>query len=325
MRFGRYRIVELMNSSSAALIPALTIVVVNPNLKRSRWVEPITAALPHHRVIDSRDPSEVDVAMIGWMGDTDLRRYANLRFMQSLWMGVDRLMNNPAVPDGIPLARMVDPGMPQSMTETVLAHVLSAHRQLDVYARYQRDQLWRTHRQPLATERTVGVLGLGELGSRAAQTLRSLGFRVVGWSRRGEPLSGVEVSTDLAWVLGQSEILVNLLPLTNATIGLLSRSAFDLFPKQSVLINVARGAHIVDEDLLAALASGQLRHAFLDVFNTEPLPPEHPYWTHKHITATPHVAADSEPKTCVPIIMENVRRLMCNEPLLNLVDRDLGY
>jgi glyoxylate/hydroxypyruvate reductase len=305
-----------MNSSAAALIPALTIVVVNPNLKRSRWVEPIAAALPHHRVIDSRDPHDplqVDVAMIGWMGDTDLRRYGNLRFMQSLWMGVDRLMNNPAVPDGIPLARMVDPGMPQSMTETVLAHVLSAHRQLDVYARYQRDQLWRTHRQPLATERTVGLLGLGELGARAAQTLHSLGFRVVGWSRRGEPLSGVE------------EILVNLLPLTNATIGLLCRSTFDLLPKQSVLINVGRGAHVVDEDLLDALASGQLRHAFLDVFNTEPLPSEHPYWTHKHITATPHVAADSEPKTCVPIITENVRRLVDGESLLHLVDRDSGY
>jgi glyoxylate/hydroxypyruvate reductase len=307
---------------------ALTIVVVNPNLKRSRWVEPIAQALPNHHVVDSRDPhdpSAVDVAMIGWMGDTDLRAYANLGFLQSLWMGVDRLMNNEAVPEGIPLARMVDPAMPISMTETVLAHVLSAHRQLDTYARYQNEQQWRTHRQPLAAERTVGVLGLGALGSRCALALSTLGFRVVGWSRRGEPVTGVEVSTDLDWVLSQSEILVNLLPLTDSTFGLLGRAAFQRLPKGSVLINVARGAHVVDDDLLEALESGQLRHATLDVFHTEPLPPEHRFWAHKHITVTPHIAADSDPRTCVPVIVENVRRLVNGEALLHLVDRDLGY
>ncbi len=307
---------------------ALTIVVVNPNLKRTRWVEPIAAALPNHRVIDSRDshdPADVDVALVGWMGETDLRRYTKLQLMQSLWMGVDRLINNPCVPDGIPLARMVDPGMPTSMTETVLAHVLAAHRQLDVYSRYQGESLWKTHRQPLAAERTVGVLGLGELGSRCAQTLCSLGFRVVGWSRRGEPIARVEVSTELDWILAQSEILVNLLPLTDSTIGLLGRSAFNRLPKGSVLINVARGAHVVDDDLLAALQSGQLRHAYLDVFNTEPLPPEHPFWTHKHISVTPHIAADSDPRTCVPVIVENVRRLVNGEALVHLVDREFGY
>jgi phosphoglycerate dehydrogenase-like enzyme len=125
---------------------SLKIVVVNPNLNRNRWVEPLTGALPQHTVFDSRDPHDpetVDVAVIGWIGDTDLGKYARLQMIQSLWMGVDRLLEDPSIPTGVPLARMVDPGMPISMAETVMAHVLAAHRQLDTYGRYQREgRLW---------------------------------------------------------------------------------------------------------------------------------------------------------------------------------------
>ena len=306
----------------------LTIVVVNPNLSRRRWVGPLALALPQHVIIDSRDehdPGSVDVAVVGWIGETDLGRYARLQMIQSLWMGVDRLIENPSIPVSVPMARMVDPGMPISMAETVMAHVLAAHRQLDSYGRYQREARWRTHRQPLASERTVGVLGLGELGRRCAQSLRALGFRVVGWSRSGSAVDGIEASTDLEATLAQSEIVVNLLPLTPATTGLFCAQTFSHMPPDSVFINVARGAHVVDEDLLAALESGHLRHAFLDVFNVEPLPPEHPYWTHHHVTVTPHIAAESEPATCVPVIAENMRRLASGEALLHLVDRQLGY
>ena len=306
----------------------LTIVVVNPNLSRRRWVDPLALALPQHVIIDSRDehdPGSVDVAVVGWIGETDLGRYARLQMIQSLWMGVDRLIENPSIPVSVPMARMVDPGMPISMAETVMAHVLAAHRQLDSYGRYQREARWRTHRQPLASERTVGVLGLGELGRRCAQSLRALGFRVVGWSRSGSAVDGIEASTDLEATLAQSEIVVNLLPLTPATTGLFCAQTFSHMPPDSVFINVARGAHVVDEDLLAALESGHLRHAFLDVFNVEPLPPGHPYWTHHHVTVTPHIAAESEPATCVPVIAENMRRLASGEALLHLVDRQLGY
>ncbi len=306
----------------------LTIVVVNPNLGRGRWVDPLAAALPQHTVIDSRDehdPDGIDVAVIGWIGDTDLGKYARLQMIQSLWMGVDRLLENPAIPAHVPMARMVDPGMPLSMAETVMAHVLAAHRQLDRYGRYQREARWRTHRQPLASERTVGVLGLGELGSRCAQALLALGFRVVGWSRSGSAVEGVEVSTDLEATLAQAEIVVNLLPLTPATTGLFCAQTFTKMPPGSVFINVARGAHVIDQDLLAALESGHLRHAFLDVFTIEPLPLEHPYWGHPHVTVTPHIAADSDPATCVPVIAENIRRLSNDEALLHLVDRQLGY
>jgi glyoxylate/hydroxypyruvate reductase len=306
----------------------LTIVVVNPNVSRRRWADPLALALPQHTIVDSReehDPGAVDVAVVGWIGDTDLGRYARLQLIQSLWMGADRLIENPAIPANVPLTRMVDPGMPISMAETVMAHVLAAHRRLDDYARYQREARWRTHRQPLASARTVAVLGLGELGSRCAQSLRGLGFRVVGWSRSGSAVEGIEVSTDLETTLAQSEIVVNLLPLTPQTQGLFCAQTFSMMPPGAVFINVGRGAHVVDEDLLAALASGHLRHCVLDVFNEEPLPAEHPYWLHPQVTATPHIAAESEPATCVPVIAENVRRLTAGEPFLHLVDRQLGY
>jgi glyoxylate/hydroxypyruvate reductase len=306
----------------------LRIVVVNPNLNRQRWVEPLAAALPDHLVFDSRDdrdPALADVAVVGWIGDTDLKRYARLQMIQSLWMGVDRLLDHPDLPANVPLTRMVDPGMPISMAETVMAHVLAAHRQLDVYGRYQREGRWRTHRQPLASERTVGVLGLGELGSRCAASLLALGFSVVGWSRTGSPLHGVEVSTDLSLVLARAQIVVNLLPLTPQTAGLFCAQTFSQMLSGAVFINVARGAHVVDADLLEALGSGRLRHAVLDVFNEEPLPSAHPYWSHPQVTVTPHVASDSEPETCVPVVAENIRRLAIGEPLLHLVDRETGY
>ncbi len=306
----------------------LTVVVVNPNLSRRRWVSPLALALPQHTIVDSRDdhdPETVDVAVVGWIGNTDLGRYARLQMIQSLWMGVDRLIENLSIPANIPLARMVDPGMPASMAETVMAHVLAAHRRFDDYGRYQREALWRTHRQPLASERTVGVFGLGELGSRCAQALRALGFRVVGWSRSGSAVDGVEVSTDLVTTLAQSEIVVNLLPLTPQTMGLFCAQTFSQMSPGAVFINVGRGAHVIDNDLLASLDSAQLRHAVLDVFNEEPLPPQHRYWSHPHVTATPHIAAESEPVTCVPVIAENIRRLTAGEPLLHLVDRHLGY
>jgi glyoxylate/hydroxypyruvate reductase len=307
---------------------SLRVVVVNPNLKRQRWVVPITAALPQHQVFDSRDehdPDLVDVAVVGWIGDTDLKPYAHLQMIQSLWMGVDRLLEHPDIPAYVPLTRMVDPAMPISMAETVMAHVLAAHRQLDVYGRYQKDSLWRTHRQPLASARTVAVLGLGELGSRCAQSLRALGFVVVGWSRSGTPVSGVEVFTDLSAVLARAEIVVNLLPLTPQTTGLFCAQTFSQMRTGSVFINVARGAHVADVDLLAALASGQLRHAVLDVFNEEPLSASHRYWSHPQVTVTPHIASESEPETCVPVVAENIRRLSAGEPLLHLVDREAGY
>jgi glyoxylate/hydroxypyruvate reductase A len=292
------------------------------------WVPALRERLPGSRVLteaDAFDPREIEIAIVANPPAGALRELPALRLVQSLWMGVDRLLADPTVPSGVPIARMVDPEMLSQMPEAALAHVLFLHRLHDVYARQQRERTWRQWPQPLAGATRVGVLGLGELGARTAAVLAGCGFRVCGWSRTAKDLAGVEVHTDLDVVLERSEILVNLLPLTEQTRGLLDAARLAQLPHGACLVNLARGAHVVDVDLLAALDAGKLRHAVLDVFAAEPLAPEHRYWTHPAVTVMPHVAAQSTPESCLPVVVENVRRLGAGEPLLHLVDRATGY
>jgi glyoxylate/hydroxypyruvate reductase A len=245
--------------------------------------------------------------------------------VQSLWMGVERLLADPAFPKGVPLARLVDPGMVAAMSETVLAHVLDWHRHHYYYRAQQEARRWNRLKQYLASDRTIGLLGLGELGSDAARKLGALGFNVVGWSRRPKTLAGVTCLTQLDAVLERSDVVVCLLPLTAQTRGILNFKAFRKIRLGGAIINVARGGHLVAEDLIAALDAGHLAHAYLDVFEHEPLPHDHPLWTHPAITITPHAAALTEPRTAIPRIVENIERLRRGEPPHNLVDLDAGY
>jgi glyoxylate/hydroxypyruvate reductase A len=290
------------------------------------WVPALRERLPG--VVTAADafrPEEIEVAIVANPPAGALRGLPALRLVQSLWMGVEGLVADPTVPEGVPIARMVDPWMATEMPEAALAHVLFLHRLHDVYGRQQRERVWRQLRQPHARDRHVGVLGLGELGGRTASVLAGSGFRVHGWSRTPKDLEGVETHTDLDAALARSEILVNLLPLTEQTRGLLDAARLARLPDGACLVNLARGAHVVDAELLAALDAGRLRHAILDVFAAEPLPPEHPYWTHPAVSVMPHVAAQSTPESCLPVVVENVRRLHAGEPLLHLVDRAAGY
>ncbi|MDA0162926.1 glyoxylate/hydroxypyruvate reductase A [Solirubrobacter ginsenosidimutans] len=288
------------------------------------WVPALRARLPEARVYteaDAFDRREIEIAVVAAPRAGALRDLPGLRLVQSLWMGVDGLVADPTVPRGVPIARMVDPEMTSQMPEAALAHVLHLHRLHDVYARQQREREWRQWPQPLAGRRGVGVLGLGQLGARTAAVLAAAGFRVHGFSRSPKRIDGVETHT----VLAASEILVNLLPLTAGTRGLLDAPRLAWLPHGACVVNLGRGEHIVDADLLAALDAGRLRHAVLDVFDQEPLPPDHPYWTHPAVTVMPHVAAQSTPESCLPVVAENVRRLAAGEALLHLVDRDSGY
>ena len=294
----------------------------------TEWIELLRQTRPEDRFesdADWVDPSVVNAAVISIPNAKPLLRFPSLGMIQSLWMGVDAILSDPNLDPDVPLARMVDPGMPASMAETVAAYVLWSHRFGDVYQRNQRAGVWSALDQPLASQRTVTMLGLGELGRTCAQSLLRLGFRVVGWSRSGAPVDGVAVTTDLHTALAAGEIAVNLLPLTAETRGILNASAFSVMPKGSVLINVGRGAHVIDDELLDALDTDHIRHAVLDVFNAEPLAPGHRFWSHDRVTVTPHVASDSMPETCVPVVAENLRRFAAGEPLNNLVDRTRGY
>ncbi len=291
----------------------------------------LRAVLPGERIHvwpDIPDPAAIDVALVAQPPAGALRPFANLRLIQSLWMGVDGLLADATLPRGVPLARLVDPGMLAAMSETVLACVLDWHRKHYRYRAQQRERRWRPLRQALASDRTVGLLGLGELGRDAAAKLAALGFGVCGWSRRPKALAGVECfagEDGLRALLARSGALVCLLPLTEQTRGILNTEAFARLPEGACLINVGRGAHLVERDLIAALDSGHLAHAYLDVFATEPLPADHPFWAHPGITLTPHVAALTEPRTAAAVVAENVQRVRRGQTARDLVDLASGY
>jgi glyoxylate/hydroxypyruvate reductase A len=289
-----------------------------------RWLPLLERALPRDRIfLEPRE--DIDVALIAAPPRGTFGRMPNLRLVQSLWMGVEKLLADPELPRRVPLARMVDPGMVAAMSETVLAHVLDWHRHFWTYRLWQREAKWRQRRQFMAQDRRVGILGLGELGTDAAGKLLALGFRVCGWSRRPKNVPGVHCSTDLNEILSMSDAIVCLLPLTAQTRGILNKEAFARVRKDGCLINVARGGHVVVPDLLAALDSRHLAHAYLDVFDEEPLPAGAPLWTHPGVTVTPHIAALTEPRTAVPAIVENIERVRRGETPLHLVDFAAGY
>jgi glyoxylate/hydroxypyruvate reductase A len=292
-----------------------------------RWRRLLEPALPQDRFFAWPDVNggAIDVALVATHPQGTFAQLPRLKLIQSLWMGVENILADTEVPRSVPLARLIDPGMVHAMAETVIASVLDWHRHRHTYRAQQRERKWQALAQLLPSDRTVGLLGLGELGSYAAAKLLALGFRVCGWSRRPKSIAGVHCSTDLDEVVSKSQALVCLLPLTAQTRGVLNARAFAGMPKGGCVINLARGAHVVTSDLLAALESGQLAHAYLDVFETEPLPADSPLWAHPGVTLTPHIAALTEPRTAVPKIVENVERVRRGAAPLNLVDFVAGY
>ena len=292
--------------------------------KLQSWLPLLSAALPQDRITTSLD-EKIDVALVATPPKGVLKKLGGVKLIQSLWMGVEGLVGDPDYPKGVPLARLVDPGMVAAMSETVLAHILDWHRRHNQYRAQQRDRVWQRHGQYMTADRTVGLLGLGELGTDAARKLLALGFKVAGWSRRPKQLEGVKCFTDLSAMLAECNALVCLLPLTAQTRGILNLENFKRMRKGSCVINVARGGHVVTADLIAALDSGHLTHTYLDVFETEPLPKDDALWAHPKVSITPHTAALTEPRTAVPKIVENVERARRGKPPLNRVDFEAGY
>jgi glyoxylate/hydroxypyruvate reductase A len=277
---------------------------------------------------DVGDPAAIEVALVANPPQGVLGTLPNLRFIHSLWRGVDALVGDPTLPRDVPLARLVDPAMARSMTETVVLHVLTLHRRVPEYRAQQARALWRELDQPSAAERRVGLLGLGDLGRDAARALVGLGFAVAGWGRRPRELPGIALFTGaggLAALLARTDILVNLLPLTDDTRGILDAAALSQLPAGASLINVARGGHVVEADLLRALDDSHLAHAILDVFAEEPLPADHPFWRHPRVTVLPHVAAYSDARSGAAIVAANVARFRAGEPVEHLVDWSAGY
>jgi glyoxylate/hydroxypyruvate reductase A len=302
---------------------------------RADWWRALTDALPHDEWIDAAAAGtssaawrEADVAVVANPQPGRLVGCTRLRLIQSLWAGVDRLLADATLPAAVPIARMVDPAMNQAMAETATWAVLSLHRRAFDYAAQQRQTQWRALPQKRADEVAVLVLGLGQMGATTASRLAALGYRVTGWSARPKTVGGIATSAGRAALpaaLGGADIVVNLLPLTDDTRGLFDRASLARMRPGAALVNLARGAHVVEKDLLVALNSGHLAHAVLDVFDAEPLPATHVFWFHPHVTVWPHAAAQTDLRTAAAVVAANVEAVRRGEPPAHLVDRARGY
>ena len=302
----------------------MNILFASETEKAEFWLPLLEKALPNDRFFTTAE-KEIDVALVATPPAGTLARLKGVKLIQSLWMGVEKLLADPGLPKGVPLARCIDPGMVAAMSESVLAHVLDWHRHHYRYRAQQAERQWRRRKQYLASDRTIGILGLGELGSDAARKLLALGFNVAGYSRRPKQLPGVQSFTELQPMLKVTDALVCLLPLTAQTKGILNGRNLALLKKHGCLINMARGGHMVVADLIHHLDSGHLAHAYLDVFDTEPLPASDPLWQHPAVSITPHSAALTEPRTAIPKIVENIERVRRGETPRHLVDFAAGY
>lgn len=276
---------------------------------------------------DAGNLDEVEY-LIAWQAPAEfLAKLPRLKVLFSSGAGVDHV-DFSAVPAHIPIVRMVEPGIINGMVEYVSLAVLALHRDFFDYVAAKAARVWNPLEVPPAAARTIGVMGMGSLGQAVLARLATYGFRLRGWNRSLRRMEGVESFAgpdQLQPFLAGCDVLICLLPLTPATQGILNRELFSALPAGAALINVGRGPHLVDADLLEALDSGQLSRAILDVTDPEPLPPEHPFWTHPRVFVTPHVASMTQPETAAPILLENLRRHRRGEPLSGLIDRSRGY
>ena len=277
---------------------------------------------------DIGDPADVEIALVWDPMEEQLLRFPNLKLIASLGAGVDHLLAATTLPDGVPMTRFVDDNLTQGMREWVLLYTLYCHRRVPEYLAYQRVQDWHRLDAPFSYERRVGIMGLGVLGAASAKSLQDIGFEVIGWSRHEKNLPGVKSyagAEALDEFLAASEILICLLPLTPATEGIIDSRLLGALPEGACLINGARGGLVVEADLIAALESGRLSHAVLDVTREEPLPAEDPLWRAPNITITPHVASITNAQSGARLVSENIRRVRAGEAPHHIVDPEAGY
>ncbi|MFC3692487.1 2-hydroxyacid dehydrogenase [Chenggangzhangella methanolivorans] len=291
------------------------------------WLHALRSAMPDEVVETDPDRPAVEIAIVANPPPGGLRGLPALKWVHSLWAGVDGLLKDPTVPD-VPVLRLVDPTMAQAMAETVAAAVLGLHREFDVYGAQQRAGLWSARPFRFARDRAVTILGLGEMGRASAALLKAVGFDVRGWSRSGATIEGVRTfagADGFLQAVRGAEILVNLLPLTPETEGVLCAKTFEALAGGACVVNFGRGGHVAESDLVDALNSGRLRHAVLDVFRTEPPPAGHPFWSHPGVTILPHVAAPTDMSSASAVVAVAVATYRMTGVAPEGLDRRRGY
>lgn len=301
--------------------------------EQNDWIESLGKILaPKHEIkrlsdLSAAERSETQVAIVANPDPADLLTLPNLKWVHSLWAGVERMVAE-LPEDGPDIVRLVDPQMAETMSEAVLAWTLYLHRDMPRYARQQAGKIWLEHGLKLPSEQTVTVLGLGNLGKAAALRLKANGFDVCGWSRSAKTIDGIKTYSGddgLAAVLGKTDICVVLMPLTADTRGMLDTDTLARLPGGAKLINFARGPIIDDPALLDALDSGRIGHAVLDVFATEPLPADSPFWDHSSVTVLPHISAPTIQSTASKIVAHNITDYFETGSLPPCVNRNRGY
>ena len=294
------------------------------------WAEIFATEAPDlafHVWPQTGDLTEVEY-LIAWQPPMELlRSLPNLKALFSVGAGIDQI-DLSQVPDGVPVVRMVEPGIVSGMVEFATMSVLALHRNLIDYIRAQQTATWQPSEVIRAGARRIGVMGLGVLGRAVLEALAPFGFVLSGWSRTPKSVSGVSChhgADGLKAFIARCDILICLLPLTPATRGILDSKLFARLPRGASLINLGRGGHLDEQSLLDALDSGRLSAAILDVCEPEPLPEAHAFWRHPRILLTPHIASVTRADTAARIVLENIRRHRRGEPLRNVVDRVAGY
>ncbi|UDF04954.1 glyoxylate/hydroxypyruvate reductase A [Asticcacaulis sp. AND118] len=290
------------------------------------WIEALSAALPETPVVAlaDADPQGIEVAIVANPDPEVLRGLPNLKWVHSVWAGVERLVAD--LPADLPIVRLIDPELSRVMGEAVLAWTLYLQRDMPVYARQQALRRWEQRPYRAPSDLTVGVLGLGHMGRTAAGRLKQAGFHVIGWSRTPKA-ADIEVYTGaegLEPLLRQADIVVSLLPATPETRGLLNAERLNWLPQGAGLINFGRGS-VLDIDALLVALDRHLSHAVLDVFAREPLEAASPLWDHPGVTVLPHISAPTHVRTAAGVVADNLRRWRATGDLPPVVDRVRGY
>ena len=312
--------------------PVLPLLSQESESVQLKMLADLSAALPNERIdlIDNfttQQLAEVEVAIAANPTPAMFEQLPKLQWVQSMWAGVENMLED-AVLNQYQLVRLIDPKLTEAMAEAALTWTLYLHRRIPEYALLQRNRRWQQLDYKEANECRVSILGLGELGKRCATRLADNGFKVSGWSRNAKTLAGITCyagSDGLAQMLKTTDILILLLPLTAATRALVNQQTLALLPSKSSLINFSRGAVVDTNDLLQALDQGQLDHAVLDVFDTEPLPATSPLWHHERITVLPHVSALTDSASAANIAARHISTYRVTGALPSTVDLVQGY
>ena len=296
-------------------------------LGRETFASPVFDAILHGR--DEYALDSIDY-FVGFRPEPGfLKSLSKLKAVISLGAGVDGFLKDPTFPRHLPLVRSIDPNLAREMSEYVAMHVLILHRHQRFFDAAQAEHQWRQKMMTRGPAQTrIGILGIGAMGGLIAERLLAFEFQVSGWSRSRKTVPGVKSfagAEEFSSFLGQCDMLVCALPLTPDTKGILNAKNFAQMPKGAAVINVARGQHLIEDDLIAALDSGHLSAAVLDVFQTEPLPEDSPIWRHPKITATPHIAGITSPAAALAHVEDTIRRVETGAPLINVVDLGRGY